>query len=219
MLGSCQMLESMGSRVKLTNIEMTTATTIVKPNSWKNLPITPSMKPMGRKTATIENVVASTASPISLVPSMDAVKAFLPICTWRTIFSRTTMASSISKPIHSDKAMRVIILTVKPNRLMNKNVPITAMGSVNPVMMVERHELRNKNTINMVSKAPSIRVFCTLLTATRMGREPSKMGSRRTPGGSCRRMVSMVSIKPSTTSMVFSSCAFCTDNSKVRSPL
>ena len=219
MLGSCHTLESMGSKVKLTNMEINTATTMVKPNSWKNLPITPSMKPMGKNTATIEKVVASTAKPISLVPSMDAVNAFLPICTWRTMFSRTTIASSISKPMHSDKAMRVIMLMVKPNKLMNKKVPITAMGKASPVMMVERQEFKNKNTINTVSKAPSMRVFCTLLTATRIGREPSNIGSRRTPGGNCLRMVSKVSVKPSTTSMVFSSWALTTDNNRVRCPL
>ena len=66
------MLESMGSRVKLTNIEIKTATTIVSPNSWKNLPMIPPIKPIGRNTATMENVVASTASPISSVPSIAA---------------------------------------------------------------------------------------------------------------------------------------------------
>ena len=66
------MLESMGSRVKLTNMEIRTATTMVRPNSWKNLPMIPPMKPMGRNTATMENVVASTASPISSVPSSAA---------------------------------------------------------------------------------------------------------------------------------------------------
>ena len=66
------MLESIGSRVKLTNIEIRTATTMVSPNSWKNLPMIPPMKPMGRNTATIENVVANTASPISSVPSSAA---------------------------------------------------------------------------------------------------------------------------------------------------
>ena len=72
MLGSCQTLESMGSSVKLTNIEISTAATMVMPNSWKNLPMIPSMKPMGRNTATMDSVVASTARPISCVPSMAA---------------------------------------------------------------------------------------------------------------------------------------------------
>ena len=72
MLGSCQMLDSIGSSVKLTNIEINTAATMVTPNSWKNLPMMPPMKPIGRNTATMENVVASTARPISCVPSIAA---------------------------------------------------------------------------------------------------------------------------------------------------
>ncbi len=116
------------------------------------------MKPMGKNTATMDSVVASTAKPISCVPCIAASNGGLPICAWRTMFSRTTMASSISKPMHSDKAMSVIMLMVKPAMYMNKNVPITAMGNVNPVMTVERHELRNKNTIPTVNNAPSMRV-------------------------------------------------------------
>ena len=66
------MLESIGSSVKLTNIEISTAATMVSPNSWKNLPTMPPMKPIGRNTATIDSVVASTARPISCVPSIAA---------------------------------------------------------------------------------------------------------------------------------------------------
>ena len=62
----------------------------------------------------------------------------------------------------------LIILMVKPSMYMNKNVPIRAIGSVRPVMMVERQELRNKNTINTVSTAPSISVRLTLSTDTRI---------------------------------------------------
>ena len=66
------MLESMGSNVKLTNMEISTAATMVMPNSWKNLPMMPPIKPMGMKTATMDRVVASTARPISCVPSNEA---------------------------------------------------------------------------------------------------------------------------------------------------
>ena len=64
--------------------------------------------------------------------------------------------------------MSVIMLMVKPNMLMNQNVPINEMGSVKPVMTVERHEFKNKNTMRMVSSAPSMRVRRTLSTATRI---------------------------------------------------
>ena len=72
MVGSCQMDDSMGSSVKLTNIEIITAATMVRPNWWKNLPMMPPMKPMGKNTATIDSVVAITARPISSVPSKAA---------------------------------------------------------------------------------------------------------------------------------------------------
>jgi hypothetical protein len=35
--------------------------------------------------------------------------------TWRTMFSRTTIASSISRPMHSDSAIIVMKFSVKPN--------------------------------------------------------------------------------------------------------
>src|SRR5947199_157356 len=138
--GSCQIDDSIGSSVKLTNIEISTAATMVTPNSWKNLPMMPPMKPMGRNTATIEKVVAKTAKPISCVPSSAPWYGDLPICTWRTMFSRTTMASSISKPTQSDSAISVTMLTEKPNMFMKRKVPMMEMGRVSPVMTVERQE-------------------------------------------------------------------------------
>ena len=124
------------------------------------------------------------------------------------MFSRTTMASSISRPTHSESAISVIMLMVKPNMYMNRNVPMIEIGSVSPVMTVERHEFRNRNTISTVSNAPSISVWRTLFTATRIGREPSKIGSSRTPAGSWACISATALTSPSTTSMVFSPCAF-----------
>ena len=86
------------------------------------------------------------------------------------MFSRTTMASSISRPTHRLSAISVIMLMVKPNMFMNRKVPINAIGSVSPVITVERQEFRNRNTMSTVSTAPSIRVWRTFVTATRMGR-------------------------------------------------
>ena len=135
------------------------------------------------------------------------------------MFSRTTMASSISKPTHSDSAISVTILMEKPNQYMKRKVPIKAIGSVNPVITVERQEFRNRKTMSTVSKAPSISVWRTLSTPTRMARELSAIACRRTPGGSSGAMALIAAFRPSTTSMVFSAWAFCTDISRVRLPL
>ncbi len=75
----------------------------------------PFMNAIGTNTATIANVVAMTASPISSVPSRAAAGWLLPIPRWRTMFSRTTIASSINSPMQSDSAISVIMLRVKPN--------------------------------------------------------------------------------------------------------
>ena len=72
------------------------------------------MKPTGTNTATIENVVAATARPISSVPSCEASTWSFPISTCRTMFSRTTIASSIRMPIASERPSSDIVLSVKP---------------------------------------------------------------------------------------------------------
>ena len=66
------MADSIGSSVNDTNSETSTAATTVMPNGKKNLPTMPLMKAIGTNTATIEKVVASTARPISSVPSRAA---------------------------------------------------------------------------------------------------------------------------------------------------
>ncbi len=77
------------------------------------------------------------------------------------MFSRTTMASSMSSPMHSDSAIRVRKFSVKPNMYTAMKVAITEIGSVSPVMMVLRHECRNRNTMKIVSSAPSMIVTFT----------------------------------------------------------
>src|SRR3954471_20727627 len=52
--------ESMGSSVNATNSEITTATEMVMPNWRKNWPTMPFTKAIGKNTATMVRVVAST---------------------------------------------------------------------------------------------------------------------------------------------------------------
>jgi hypothetical protein len=66
------MLDSIGSSVKLTSSDTSTANATVTPNWKKILPIMPFMNATGKNTATTAMVVAKTASPISLVPSEAA---------------------------------------------------------------------------------------------------------------------------------------------------
>ena len=58
--------------------DIATAKAIVSANDLKNCPTMPVMKPTGRNTARMVNVVAITARPISAVPRCAAVIGSAP---------------------------------------------------------------------------------------------------------------------------------------------
>ncbi len=133
----------------------------------------PPMKATGTNTAMMVKVVAITARPISAVASRAAVKWSAPACMWRTMFSRTTMASSISRPMASDRPISVRMFSVKPRAFMTMKVLITDTGSASPVITVLRQLLRKMKTMKTVSRPPSNRVTFTSSTESRMKVERS----------------------------------------------
>ena len=132
----------MGSSVNEMKRLTSTEATTVKPKGRNHSPDTPGMKATGTNTATIEKVVAATARPISDVPCSAAVRRSTPRSRWRTMFSRTTMASSIKTPMASDRPSRLMKLSVKPHNHTAMNAAITEVGSESAVISVERQELR-----------------------------------------------------------------------------
>jgi hypothetical protein len=58
----------MGDRVNAMRLERDTAAEMVRANSEKRRPMSPSRKAIGTKTATRTSVVAMTANPTSRVP-------------------------------------------------------------------------------------------------------------------------------------------------------
>ena len=162
--GSGQYAESIGSSENATNSDTSTAQAIVRANGLNHCPEIPYMKAIGTNTETIENVVAVTASPISSVPSCEALKWSFPISMCRTMFSRTTIASSIRMPMASERPSSDMVLSVNPNAHTAMKLASTEIGSARPVMTVERHEFRKMNTTSTVRMAPSISICCTLRT-------------------------------------------------------
>ena len=181
--GSAQYAESIGSSENETKSDTATAQAMVSANGLNHWPETPDMNAMGTNTARIDSVVAVTARPISSVPSRAAVKWSLPISRWRTMFSRTTMASSIRMPIASDRPSSDMVLSVKPATHTAMNDASTDTGSARPVMTVERQELRKRNTTSTVRMAPSINASCTLRTAASTRTPASRTTSMVVPAG------------------------------------
>ena len=174
----------------------------------------PPMKATGMNTATIVNVVAMTARPISAVPSRAAAKWSLPRCRCRTMFSRTTMASSMSIPMARERPIRVSTFRVKPNAFMAMNAATTEMGRVSPVMTVERHEFRNRNTMRTVRMPPMIIVVFTSWMESRMNAESSRTIWRDTPGGRSLPIFSTATRTPSATATVLAPDCFCTSRAR-----
>ena len=75
---SSTLAHSIGVSVSATQLEMTTATARVMPNSLNSRPVVPCRKASGENTATSATVVAITANAISLVPFRAASSGVSP---------------------------------------------------------------------------------------------------------------------------------------------
>ncbi|KFB78623.1 MAG: hypothetical protein AW06_000031 [Candidatus Accumulibacter cognatus] len=128
----------------------------VHPNWTKNLPATPLMKAVGRKTAISVKVVAMTARPISSAASIAAWNGVLPMRRWRMMFSISTIASSTRMPTTSDSDNAVTTLKVNPIRYITAKVGIADSGSAVAETKVARQSRRKSQTTMTARMAPSI---------------------------------------------------------------
>ena len=100
---------SIGVNVKLTSNETMMANAAVYPKLDMNFPTMPLISATGMKMITRLSVVESTAKPMSRVPWMAASTGLNPFSSAkRKMFSRTTMASSITMPTINTSASMVI---------------------------------------------------------------------------------------------------------------
>src|ERR671913_365072 len=139
--------------MRATTSEKKTAIAAVQPNWTKNLPGTPDMNAVGRKTAMRVNEVAITARPISSAASCAASSGVLPMRRWRMMFSISTIASSTRMPMTSDSESSVTTLMEKPIRSMTQKAGITDSGSAVAETSVARQSRRNSQTTSTAGAA------------------------------------------------------------------
>ena len=170
-------LAIIGVRVNDTSMDTATAKLTVRPNWKKKRPMIPFMTATGRNTAMMQEVVASTARPISLVASDAACSGGLPISRWRWMFSMTTMASSTRMPIDSDSASMVMLLKVKPITWMKAKVATTDVGMARALINVARKSCKKNRITTTASSAPNHRsnftssIECSMNGALSVGTE------------------------------------------------
>ncbi len=181
---------------RLTSTEATT----VSAKGRNHSPETPGMNATGTNTATMEKVVAATARPISAVPLSAARRRSSPRSMWRTMFSRTTIASSISTPIASDRPSSVMKLSVKPHSHTAMKAAITEVGRLRAVMSVERQEFRKMYTTKIVSPAPNTSACTTLFRLFSASSPPSCVTVSVVPAGSVL-LVSWTSLRTSSATL------------------
>ena len=200
------------------------ATDSVTANSRNRRPTMPPMRRIGINTATRERLMEMTVKAISRDPRRAACSGAIPFSTYRVIFSRTTIASSTTKPVAIVRAMRERLSRLYPQRYMTPKVPIERCPTATAGMTVERTCLRNPKTTRITSAAEIMSDFstslrdpriggvrsCTTETLTLPGKAAASWGSRsRTrstvpmmfaPG--CRKMITMTDGFPFTSPAV-----------------
>jgi hypothetical protein len=108
---------------------------------------------------------------------------------------------------------------VKPNAHTATNDASTDTGSARPVMIVERHEFRNRKTTSTVSAAPSTSASCTFLTELATRTPASRTMRSVTPAGSRRWMSATAARTSSATAVVLKPLDFTMSMPTASSPL
>ena len=105
----------MGTMVRETNKEASSARHTVTASGRESLPAIPDVKTMGKNTAMVVNVEAVMAIPTSVAPAFAASSLSSPNSSkCRKVFSITTTALSTSIPIPRARPPSVIMLKVYP---------------------------------------------------------------------------------------------------------
>ena len=132
--------------VRAFTAEMIVETAMVTANWRKNCPLIPPRKQQGINTALRTRVMARTGPVISSIALIVAVRGSSPVAMSRSMFSRTTMASSTTMPMARTRPNSVRLLSVNPRSVMTAKVPMSETGTSIIGRIMARQSWRNTNT-------------------------------------------------------------------------
>ena len=148
--------------MRATTPDITTAIATVTANWRYSSPAMPPINATGTNTAHNTKTIATTAAATC---SIDLIAALIGESfssdMRRSIFSRTTMASSTTIPMDKTIAKSVSVLIEKPKRYNPAKVPIRDMGTAMIGIKVARQFCKNKNTTMTTSTIASASVLKT----------------------------------------------------------
>ena len=162
------------------------------------------MNATGRKMTISEIDVATTASVTSRVPSIAAWNGGVPSSSMcLKIFSRTTIASSITMPTASVSPRSVMLFSVKPADRISAKLAMMEAGIASAETITTRR-LRMKTMITrLASRLPKIRCSSSDEIDAWMKRESSRVTVIFTSRGITRWSCASLFLTPSATCTVF----------------
>ncbi len=142
---------------------MSSDTLIAIASALKNVPVTPVMVMSGRKTTIGVNVdpISGTASSFSALAV--AASGPSPPSRCSTMFSTTTIASSMTRPTAAARPPSVIRLKLCPSIFITMNVTTIVTGTTRPVLTAAPHSRRNSQIMIAASTSPMTIASRTLL--------------------------------------------------------
>ena len=108
-------------------------------------------------------LVEMTVPVISSMLLMAATRGFWPDWIWRTVFSKTTIASSTRKPMERVRLIRERLSRLNPANNMTRKVPKSVTGRTLAGTMVSDTRPRKRKMIMTTRKRAMTMVVCTSL--------------------------------------------------------
>ena len=169
--------------------------TTVRPRSPNICPAIPSTKTIGKKTAIVVSVDATTAEPTSAVPRTVARIRSSPSSRQRWIDSRTTIELSTNIPIPRASPPSDMMLSETPARFSGAKVISTEIGIATATISVVLKLRRKRKRTITASRPPESAVCRTSSMLDSMKRERSEMSRRSAPYSFCSRGPRVLSIR------------------------
>ena len=127
---------------------------MVMASARKKLPVTPVTEMSGRKTTTGVMVEPISGMVISLSALRTASARGSPLSRCMTMFSTTTMASSMTRPMAAARPPSVIRLKLCPIAQSTRIVTATVTGMTRPAISDEVQSRRKRNRMMQARMSP-----------------------------------------------------------------
>ncbi len=154
---------SVGVQLSASASDVSSAMPTVTASARKNVPVTPVIATSGRNTTIGVIVEPTSGALISWMALRIASPRDCPLSRCITMFSTTTIASSMTRPTAAARPPSVIRLKLSPSSRRTMNVTASVAGITSPATSEVPQSRRNSTMMSDASTSPRITASRTLL--------------------------------------------------------